>query len=136
MRNAINADGLQITGIEEAIYRLRAAPRSIEEMPRDALVLLTTKVSDSAAAVQAIAPLVRLDTTILCIQNGLYSENIVKAIVDGRCRVLRAITNLGAIFRTPGVIELKARSSTLDRAESCQRSHRPSSFRPAASRRS
>jgi 2-dehydropantoate 2-reductase len=108
----VNADGLRITGIDESVYRLRAVT-ALQEMPADTLVLLTTKVSDSDAAVRSIATLVRPDTTILCIQNGLYSEDVVKAIVGDRCLVLRAITNLGAIFKTPGVIELKALSSTL-----------------------
>jgi 2-dehydropantoate 2-reductase len=107
----INGHGLRITGLEESVYRLRAIT-ALEEMPPEALVLLTTKASDSEAAVRSIAPLVRRDTTLLCIQNGLYVEDIPKAIVGDRCTVLRAITNLGAIYRTPGVIELKALSST------------------------
>src|SRR5205085_1859688 len=72
-----------------------------------------TKVSDSATALQTIAPLIRADTTVLCVQNGLYSENIAKAIVGERCLVLRAITNMGAVFETPGVVELKVASTTL-----------------------
>jgi 2-dehydropantoate 2-reductase len=107
----INADGLRITGAEEATYRVRAAT-SLDALPPDALVLLTTKVCDSEAAVREIAHLVRPDTVILCVQNGLYSEDLVKAVVGARCLVLRAITNFGAIFQTPGVIELKARSDT------------------------
>jgi 2-dehydropantoate 2-reductase len=107
----VNASGLRMTGVEDATYRLRAAI-ALEEMPPDALVLLTTKVCDSEAAIRGIAPLVRPDTVILCIQNGLYSEDVVKGIVGTRCLVLRAITNFGAIFQTPGVIELKAQSST------------------------
>jgi 2-dehydropantoate 2-reductase len=107
----INADGLRMTGAEAATYRLRAV-EALDQMPPDALVLLTTKVNDSEAAVRGIAHLVRADTVILCVQNGLYSEDIVKGIVGARCLVLRAITNFGAIFQTPGVIELKAQSST------------------------
>ncbi|HEY1912756.1 MAG TPA: 2-dehydropantoate 2-reductase [Vicinamibacterales bacterium] len=107
----INGHGLQITGLEESVYRLRAVT-ALEVMPPDALVLLTTKASDSEAAVRSIAALVRADTTLLCIQNGLYVEDIPKSIVGDCCTVLRAITNLGAIYRTPGVVELKALSST------------------------
>jgi 2-dehydropantoate 2-reductase len=107
----INSRGLQITGLEESVYRLRAVT-ALEAMPPEALVLLTTKASDSEAAVRSIAALVRADTTLLCIQNGLYVEDLPKSIVGDRCTVLRAITNLGAIYRTPGVVELKALSST------------------------
>jgi len=107
----INAHGLRLTGAEEATYRVRAVAR-IEALPADALVLLTTKVQDSEAAVRSIVDLVRDDTTILCVQNGLYSEELAKAAVAGRCPVLRAITHFGAIFRTPGVVELKVSAST------------------------
>ena len=107
----INAHGLRLIGAEEATYRVRAVDR-IEALPADALVLLTTKVQDSEAAVRSIVDLVRDDTTIVCVQNGLYSEELAKAVVAGRCPVLRAITHFGAIFRTPGVVELKVSAST------------------------
>jgi 2-dehydropantoate 2-reductase len=50
---------------------------------------------------------------ILCVQNGLGGEAIVKEAVGGGCLVLRAITHFGAIFRTPGVVELKVAGYTL-----------------------
>jgi 2-dehydropantoate 2-reductase len=46
------------------------------------------------------------------VQNGLYSERLASAVLGDRCAVLRGITNYGAIFRTPGVVELKARAAT------------------------
>ena len=107
----INTHGLRITGAEEATYRVRAVT-SLDALTPDALVVLTTKVSDSAAALQSIADLVGEATTVLCVQNGLYSEEVAKTAVGGRCLVLRAITHFGAIFRTPGVVELKVRAST------------------------
>jgi 2-dehydropantoate 2-reductase len=107
----INADGLRVTGAEEATYRVRAVA-ALDRLPPNALVLLTTKVCDNETAISAIAPLVRTDTVILCVQNGLGSEDVVKGIVGDRAVVLRAVTNFGAIYRTPGVIELKAHSST------------------------
>ena len=107
----INTHGLKITGAEQATYRVRAVTE-IRDLPPDALVVLTTKVADTEDAVRPIADMVTHETTILCVQNGLYSENLVKAIVGDRCLVLRAITHFGAIFRTPGVVELKVSAST------------------------
>ncbi|MBZ5557574.1 MAG: 2-dehydropantoate 2-reductase [Acidobacteriia bacterium] len=107
----INTEGLRVTGAEEGTHRVRAVP-ALTALAPDTLVLLTTKVSDNEAAARSLAPLVRADTIILCVQNGLYSEDVVKAAIGGRCRVLRAITHFGAIFRTPGVVELKVRSYT------------------------
>ena len=36
--------------------------------------------------------------TIVCVQNGLYSENLVKALVKDRALVLRAITQVGGVL--------------------------------------
>src|SRR5581483_5865822 len=53
------------------------------------------------------------DTTVLCVQNGLHGEAIVREAIAGRCPVLRAITQFGAIFREPGVVDLKVIGYTL-----------------------
>src|SRR5207302_4153259 len=71
---AITRDGLRVTGAEERTYRLKAAT-TIDRIDAQTLIILATKVSDSDAAVRTIAPLVRADTIILCVQNGLYSED-------------------------------------------------------------
>ena len=55
----------------------------------------------------------RDDTIVLCVQNGLGSEAIVKDVVGRRCLVLRAITQFGAIFREPGVVDFKVARHTL-----------------------
>jgi 2-dehydropantoate 2-reductase len=56
---------------------------------------------------------VGLDTTILCLQNGLGSERIARAALGNRGIVLRGITQFGAIFESPGVIQFMAPGYTL-----------------------
>jgi 2-dehydropantoate 2-reductase len=66
--------------------------------------------------------LVREDTTILCLQNGLGSERIARATLGDRARVLRGITQFGAIFESPGVIRFMAPGYTLiERSERSDR---------------
>jgi 2-dehydropantoate 2-reductase len=108
---AVNRDGLRVTGIEDRVYRVRAAT-TLATLPAGALIVLTTKVSDTYTACEGVRHLIRPDSTILCVQNGLYSEDVAKSVVGDRCLVLRAITHFGAIFRTPGVVELKVAAST------------------------
>ena len=110
--DAINRGGLRLTGREELTCRLRAATRIDAIAPRT-LVLLTTKVSDNREAAAALAYHVRDDTVILCVQNGLGSEDVVKDVLGPRAIVLRAITQFGAIFREPGVIDYKVAGYTL-----------------------
>jgi len=110
--DAITRDGLRIVGVEDATCHLRAVT-AIDAIEPGTLILLTTKVNDNRAAIEAIAGLLRDDTVILCVQNGLHSEDIVKDVTRGRAVVLRAITQFGAIFREPGVVDYKVRGFTL-----------------------
>jgi 2-dehydropantoate 2-reductase len=109
---AINAHGLRIEGLESQIVRVRAAT-AVDNLGKNALVLLTTKVPDSAAAAASLAPLVRGDTTILSLQNGLGSEDIVREALNGRGVVLRGFTQFGGVFKEPGVIEFLVRGYTV-----------------------
>ena len=97
----INKHGLMMAGLENKIYRIRAADR-INKIKENTLIILSTKVYDSEKSINPIKNLLRKDTIILCLQNGMNSEDIVKKIVGGRCTVLRGITNFGAIYLKPG----------------------------------
>jgi 2-dehydropantoate 2-reductase len=109
---AINSHGLRIEGLESQVVPVRAAT-ALDHLGPEALIVLTTKVPDSAAALGSIAPLVRDDTTILCLQNGIGSERIARAVIGDRGIVLRGITQFGAIFKSPGVIQFMAQGYTL-----------------------
>ena len=109
---AINANGLRVEGLEWEIVRPRALT-ALEKIGPNTLVLVTTKVPDTAAALEPIARLVREDTTIVSLQNGLDSEIIARRALGNRGVVLRAITQFGAIFEAAGVIQFMARGYTL-----------------------
>lgn len=104
---AINERGLRIEGRESQTIHIRAAEQ-IGKLDADTLLLLTTKVFATASALAPVAPLVRDDTTLLCLQNGLGAESIARHAVRDRCVVLRGITQLGAIFDQPGTIKFMA----------------------------
>ena len=109
---AIRRDGLRLSGHEELTCRLRAVAR-IDTIQPGTLVLLTTKVSDNRAAAAELACHVRHDSVILCVQNGLGSEDVVREVLNGRAIVLRAITHFGAIFCEPGLVDYKVAGYTL-----------------------
>jgi 2-dehydropantoate 2-reductase len=110
--DAIASEGLRLIGRETVTARVDAVTR-VEAIAPDTIVLLTTKVNASEAALAPIADLVRDDTVIICVQNGLDSEGIARRAVRGRCLVLRAITQFGAIFESPGLINFTASGYTL-----------------------
>ena len=109
---AINSHGLHIEGVESQVVRVRAAT-ALDHLGPDALIILTTKVPDSAAALRPIAHFVRDDTTLLCLQNGIGSERVARAALGDHGIVLRGITQFGAIFQAPGEIQFMARGYTL-----------------------
>lgn len=108
---SIKKHGLKVVGLENKTYRLNAATK-IKKIEDNALILLTTKAYDSSRAINGIKNLIKKGTIILCLQNGLYSEDIVKNIIKNRCLVLRAVTNFGAAFLKPGVVQYNNHSYT------------------------
>jgi 2-dehydropantoate 2-reductase len=105
--DAIRRRGARISGLETTTAAVSAATH-VETIPADTLILLTTKVYDNEAAIRPILPMLRSDTCILCLQNGLYSERVVRSLVGGACEVLRGIVQFGVTFMGPGEVALRA----------------------------
>ena len=126
---AINSNGLRIEGIESQVVRVSAATE-VKQIGPQTLIILTTKVPDIDGALRPIVPLVRGDSTILCLQNGFESERIARTALGDRGTVLRGITQFGAIFKSPGVIQFMARGYTL--LESHERSEQIAAVLTAA----
>ena len=109
---AINERGLLIEGLEPQTVRIAAATE-IERIAPETLILLTTKLADTSAALAPLAKLVRDDTTIVALQNGLNSDESARAVMSNRGVVLRGITQFGAIFEQPGKIRYMVKGHTL-----------------------
>jgi 2-dehydropantoate 2-reductase len=110
---AIQRDGLQVQGLLTETLRLPAVTR-LQRIEPGTLILLTTKVNNNVAAVEPIVPLLpRGGVTIVCVQNGLYSEDLVKNLVTDRALVLRAITQVGGVLVRPGVVDHTVAGYTL-----------------------
>jgi 2-dehydropantoate 2-reductase len=120
---AIQRDGLIMQGCTTGTLRLPAFTRVLSIEP-GTLILLTTKVNNNAAAVEPIVDLLPpahhgarreggAGATIVCVQNGLYSEDIVKRLVGDRALVLRAITQVGGVLVRPGVVDNTVAGYTL-----------------------
>ena len=110
--DAIRSHGLRLIGRETLTARVDAVTQ-VGDITPGTVILLTTKVNASEAALKPIAARVRGDTVIVCVQNGLDSEAIARRAIEDRCLVLRAITQFGAIFQSPGVINYTAAGYTL-----------------------
>ena len=100
--DAINSNGLFLYGEFEGRYNVKA-DTEIREIPSNSLVILSTKVTGSERAIEGIRHLVKKDTIVLLVQNGLGIEEIVKRILPDH-EVIRAVATLGAEFLEPGKI--------------------------------
>jgi 2-dehydropantoate 2-reductase len=100
--DAINSNGLFLHGNFEGRYEAKA-DTEIKEIPDNSLILLTTKVIDSEKAIMGIKNLIKKDTVILLLQNGLGIEEQVRKILPNN-EIIRGIITLGSDFIEPGKI--------------------------------
>ena len=101
---AVNSRGLSISGAINGTFYPKAKS-VIDDIPEKTLIILTTKAYDSVSAVKNIKNLLKSDTVILVLQNGLGNEELVKEAVEGKAKVLRGLTTMAAEFFEPGKVK-------------------------------
>ena len=109
---AVQQHGLRVEGAVSGTFAVGAATQ-LDALSPGALILVATKVNDSAAAIAPLIPLLDESMTILCVQNGLYSERVVRDLVGERATTLRAITQFGGTLRSPGLVDNTVAGYTL-----------------------
>ena len=110
---AVKSKGLLVSSNINETFRL-GADTQIREIPQGTLIFLTTKAYDSEKAVEEISRLLRKDTVILVLQNGLQNEEIVKRAAGYKAKVLRGITNMAAEFFKAGEITYWTGETTIE----------------------
>jgi len=101
--NAINSKGLTLSGDIQEKFFIKAETK-IKEIPKKSLILLTTKAHDSARAIKGIKDMLKEDTIILILQNGLGNKEVVKRIVGDEVQVARGVPKIAAEFLKPGEV--------------------------------
>lgn len=101
--SAIQSNGLKIKGIlGDHTFKLKAMMYASEVDKAD-LVIVTTKTYDTLIAAQSAKHLIDTGASILLIQNGLGTEELVAKALS-TTKVLRATTCMGALRTSPGVV--------------------------------
>ena len=121
--DAINKNGLTLSGNVKSTFLVKAET-AIKEIHSDTLILLTTKAYDAAGAVTSIKPLLRKDTVMLVLQNGLGIKDIVGRIVAGKAEVVRGLVTLAAEFFEPGKISFWQGETFLESTQTSERTAR------------
>jgi 2-dehydropantoate 2-reductase len=97
-RDGIHIDSTSLGALHVANVRVTDDTRDVGAVD---LVLVAVKAQQTAGILDALAALVRPATTIVTLQNGVESDEVVAARF-GRARVLPAVVYVGATVDRPG----------------------------------
>jgi 2-dehydropantoate 2-reductase len=103
--DAIESNGLLVEGDVEGRFPVKAAV-GVRELPPGSLILLTTKAQDMAEAINEVKALLKKDTVIVVLQNGLKIRELIQESVGTKIEVVRGLVLLAAEFLEPGKIKL------------------------------
>ena len=100
--SAMQANGLRVEGASgDRTVRVNATGNAAEAGEAD-LVIVATKLDGVAAACEAAKPLVRSDTAILSIQNGLGGPDIAAGVFGPERVTIGVVGGFGASMKGPG----------------------------------
>ncbi len=114
--DAINSGGLVIKGDITGKFSVNAET-SLQEAPMGSLILLTTKAQDSIMAIGGVKHLLKKDTVILVLQNGLGVKELVQGIVGDEIEIVRGLVLMAAEFIEPGNITLWDGQTIIERTK-------------------
>jgi 2-dehydropantoate 2-reductase len=100
--DVINMHGLKISGDINKTFWVNAQI-SLKDISPKTLIIITTKAHDLKNACREINNIIKDDTVVLLLQNGLYNENIARKYFPNNV-VLRGITNMAAELTEPGFV--------------------------------
>ena len=83
----------------------------INEVGSADLLIISVKSYDTKQAISAIKPLIKEDSAVLTLQNGIGNIEIITEAI-GSERVIAGVTNLGATFIKPGFIRHAGKGET------------------------
>jgi len=117
---ALRARPLRLSGLADEAVRV-AVSTGLADPGERALVVVAVKLTGLVEAARLLAAVVRDDTTVLCIQNGLDPEAVVReelaSCTRARPRVLRALVSAGCDLVRAGEVEYWGGGVTLPDSE-------------------
>jgi 2-dehydropantoate 2-reductase len=114
--DAVNSHGLLIQGDMKAKFSVKAAV-GVTEIPAGSLILLTTKAHDMVEAVSEIKRLLKRDTVILVLQNGLRIKQLIQESVGTKIEVVRGLVLIAAELLEPGKIRFWNGSTIIEKTK-------------------
>jgi 2-dehydropantoate 2-reductase len=114
--NVVNSNGLLVEGDVKGRFSVKAIV-DVREIPSGSLILLTTKAQDMLEAVNEIRPLLKRDTVIFVLQNGLKIKQTIQRLVGREIEVVRGLVLSAAEFLEPGRIRFWKGPTIIERTK-------------------
>ena len=118
--DAIKKNGLALSGGASGKFLVKA-DTVIKKIPSETLILLTTKAYDAAGSIRSIKPLLRKDTVILVLPNGLGIKEVVEEVVEHKAEVIRGLVTSAAEFFEPAKISFWHGETVLESTQTSKR---------------
>ena len=100
----IKIDGLEVSG-KTKIKKKINAEISVENITKKPdILILTVKSYDTESAIQQAKKIIKSDTVVLSIQNGLHNIDKIKKYLSNK-QIIAGITTHGATYIGPGKID-------------------------------
>jgi len=110
---AIESTGLKVVGDRVGTFSPTTSTK-ITEIPPNTLLMVCVKAYDLHESLAAIRSLIRKDTVVLLLQNGLGIEEEAKTATKGKGKLLRGIVGFGAEIQDPGQVQVSWNVTRLD----------------------
>ncbi len=108
----IREQGIKVEGIGGNWQAKVNSAGDAKEIGGQDLVLVAVKAYDTKDAIANIKPLLKEDTLILTLQNGLGNIEIISEVYGQDC-VLGGVTNMGATLLGPGWVRYAGKGETV-----------------------
>jgi len=105
---ALQQNGLTVNSIHGDFHLPLQAVADPKEIGEVDLVLFTTKAFDTKSASEQILPILREDSIVLNLQNGVGNEEVMAEVI-GQDRILAGLTYIETTIEAPGVIAQKSK---------------------------
>jgi len=102
--DAVNASGLVLDDGETQRKILVSAATGYDHIESVDLAIVLVKSFDTQAAIESAIPVLRPDTTVMTLQNGVGCEQTIAEVI-GAERVVAGRTFIGGRITAPGVVE-------------------------------
>ena len=109
---AIKKNGLTIEGKTKLNVEVFSETDISKVRMKPDLIILTVKSYDTLEAITQLSSIIKNDTLLLSMQNGLGNIDLIKNKIDVKC-VIAGITTHGAVFSKPGIITHTGRGQTI-----------------------